>query len=260
MAYRRRRAYRMGIPTRHPRAQTPAGLRCDAEGAGGQNFPPGADSTIASAIGAAPGEPREVRMGADKLAQLCGCSMAVEKSKFDTPDLFDPQFDAAGDDVDFSWRMRDRGLELAYAPGAIAIHKRRATIRDYLHQQRGYGRAEGLLFRKYPRRSAAQDGLYGGGGWLAAWFSAGPRVYYGAVRRGPFQTLYPRAALPLAAQLPLTPLSVALSTAMIVAGALNRFFGVLGCSGIILTISSACAGAAVSARHLQRPRFVTHVG
>ena len=234
-------------------------IRCDAEAAGGQNFPPGADSMIASAIAAAPGEPREVRMGADKLAQLCGCSMAVEKSKFDTPDLFDPQFDAAGDDVDFSWRMRDRGLELAYAPGAIAIHKRRATIRGYLHQQRGYGRAEGLLFRKYPRRSAAQDGLYGGSGWLAAWFSAGPRVYYGAFGRGLFQTLYPGAALPLAAQLPLTWLWVDLSIAMIVAGALNRFFGVLGCAGIILTIASACAGAAVSARALERPRFATRV-
>src|SRR6266481_2039815 len=234
-------------------------IRCDAEAAGGQNFPPGVDSMIASAIAAAPGEPREVRMGADKLAQLCGCSMAVEKSKFDTPDLFDPQFDAAGDDVDFSWRMRDRGLELAYAPGAIAIHKRGATIRGYLHQQRGYGRAEGLLFRKYPRRSAAQDGLYGGSGWLTAWFSAGPRVYYGAFGRGLFQTLYPGAALPLAAQLPLTWLWVDLSIAMIVAGALNRFFGVLGCAGIILTIASACAGAAVSARTLERPRFVTRV-
>jgi hypothetical protein len=173
--------------------------------------------------------------------------------------LFDTQFDAAGDDVDFSWRMRDRGLELAYAPGAIAIHKRRATIRGYLRQQRGYGRAEGLLFRKYPRRSAAQDGLYGSSGWLAAWFTAGPRVYYGAFGRGLFQTLYPGAALPLAAQLPLTWLWVDLSIAMIVAGALNRFFGVLGCAGIILTIASACAGAAVSARTLKRPRFAARV-
>ena len=32
---------------------------------------------------------------------------------------FDPQFRAAGDDVDICWRFLDAGLNIGYAPGAM---------------------------------------------------------------------------------------------------------------------------------------------
>ncbi len=53
----------------------------DAAAAGGPNFRPRYPrSARAAAIAAAPGQPREVRAGDDRLAQLCGCNMAIDRS------------------------------------------------------------------------------------------------------------------------------------------------------------------------------------
>ncbi|HJU28471.1 MAG TPA: glycosyltransferase, partial [Candidatus Binataceae bacterium] len=220
--------------------------RCDAIAAGGRNFAPENTSTTAAAIAAAPGEPREVRAGDDRLAQVCGCCMALDKAKFPSAEVFDPAFTAAGDDVDLSWRLREIGVDLAYAPAAVVMHERRRTIGAYLAQQRGYGHAEGLLFRKYPERTAAEDGVYGGSGWLANWFGFAPRIYYGAFGRGLFQSVYPGAILPLAAQLPLTIEWIAAALVLIAAGIFERFFVVLGVAGIATAIICACAGAALT--------------
>jgi len=222
--------------------------RTGAVAAGGQNFPPMHHSAITSAIAAAPGEPREVRLGAGQLEQLCGCSMAVDKSKFETTDLFDPAFTTAGDDVDFSWNTRDRGASLAYAPGAIVIHERRPTVREYLRQQAGYGRAEGLLFRKYPERNGTHDGMYGSSHSFAAWFRSGPRVYYGAFGRGLFQTAYAGTPLPLAAQVPLTFQWVAVSLALSALGVFNRLYEVAGFCGLAATLLCGFAGVARAPR------------
>ena len=105
-------------------------------------------------MAAAPGLPCEVRAGDDRLAQLCGCNMAITKAALHEVGGFDPMFTAAGDDVDLSWRLAESNETLAYAPGAIVIHDRRATLSAYLRQQRGYGGGEGLLYRHYPLRTA----------------------------------------------------------------------------------------------------------
>jgi len=222
--------------------------RTEAPAVGGQNFAPLNHSAIVSAIAAAPGEPREVRRGADQLEQVCGCSMALDKSKFAAGEIFDPVFTSAGDDVDFSWKLREAGNQIAYAPAAVVIHERRPTLSAYLKQQRGYGHAEGILFRKYPNRNGVRDGLYGGSGWLAAWFGTGPRVYYGALGRGLFQTVYPGALLPLAAQIPLMIGWVWVALALVLAGRFDRLFGVIGWSGIGVSILCAGAGAALAPR------------
>ncbi|MBV8054305.1 MAG: glycosyltransferase [Deltaproteobacteria bacterium] len=218
--------------------------RRQAAAAGGQNFAPERTSALAAAIAAAPGQAQEVRLGDQDLAQLCGCNMAVDKAKLDNRILFDCTFTNAGDDVDFSWRLRDAEMTLAYAPGAIVFHERRTTIGAYLKQQRGYGRAEGLLFRKYPNR---QDRVYGEAGWFARWFSAGSRIYYGASGRGLFQTIYPRSWLPLAAQVPLTFQWIAIAMLLAVAGIFDKTFGILGITGLFATLTCAVIGAAGSA-------------
>jgi len=56
---------------------------------------------------------------------------------------FDPQYRAAGDDVDVCWRLRARGWRLGFSPGAVVWHHRRGRIRDYFNQQRGYGKGRG---------------------------------------------------------------------------------------------------------------------
>jgi hypothetical protein len=65
---------------------------------------------------------------------------------------FDPQFTSAGDDVDICWRMLNAGFKLGYCPSAFVWHFRRNTVKAYYGQQRGYGRAEALLYAKYPGR------------------------------------------------------------------------------------------------------------
>jgi O-antigen biosynthesis protein len=65
---------------------------------------------------------------------------------------FDPQFTSAGDDVDVCWRILDSGMRLGYSPAAFVWHFRRNTIKAYYGQQRGYGRAEAMLYARYPER------------------------------------------------------------------------------------------------------------
>ena len=133
--------------------------RRDAAAAGGPNFAPPLVSACAAAIAAAPGQPREVRAGDDTLEQVCGCNMIVDRAAAQAAGGFDPMFTTAGDDVDFSWRLAERKLIIASAPAAIVIHERRQTLGAYVKQQRGYGRGEGLLFRKYPLKSAGAGSI-----------------------------------------------------------------------------------------------------
>ena len=215
--------------------------RRDAAAASGPNFAPAAASARAAAMAAAPGLPREVRAGDDVLAQLCGCNMAISKAALSRIGGFDPAFTTAGDDVDLSWRLAASGETLAYAPGATVIHERRATLAAYLAQQRGYGFGEGLLFLRYPHRDAAEDGIYAGPSWLAA-ILGGARVYYGAFGRGLFQTVY--SASNSYAELPLTIQWIAVSILCLILGATNRFLGVVGGAGIIVSFLVAGAHAA----------------
>jgi hypothetical protein len=215
--------------------------RRDAAAAGGPNFAPQPISETASAMAAVPGLPREVRAGADVLAQLCGCNMAITRGALQKIGGFDPMFTDAGDDVDLSWRLAASGETLAYAPGAVVIHERRATLPAYLRQQRGYGAGEGLLFRKYPLRSTDQSGMYAGSSWVGS-VLGGARVYYGEFGRGLFQTVY--SAGKSYVDLPLTIQWVGVSAILLVLGAFDRSLGELGFAGIAISILVAALAAA----------------
>jgi hypothetical protein len=129
------------------------------------------------------------------------------------------------------------------------IHDRRSTVRDYLRQQRGYGEGEGLLFRKYPLRSAEEGGLYAGGSWTGS-ILGGARVYYGAFGRGLFQTVYSSGSQ--YAELPLTIQWIAISTILLLLGVGNPTFGIVGGVGLAITFSIAFL-VAISTP-LSRPR------
>lgn len=213
----------------------------DAAAAAGPNFAPDPQSARAAAMAVAPGLPREVRAGDDRLAQLCGCNMAITKAALLKVGVFDPMFTSAGDDVDLSWRLAASGETLAYAPGAVVIHERRATLAAYLRQQRGYGIGEGLLFRKYPLRAADQDGMYAGPSWIGSILGSA-RVYYGEFGRGLFQTVYSTGNS--YGDLPLTIDWIGVSLTLLVLGYFNRLLGVFGAGGIAISILAAAASAA----------------
>jgi hypothetical protein len=73
-------------------------------------------------------------------------------------------------------------------------HFRRNTVGAYLRQQRGYGKAEALLYFKHPYRF----NMLGQSRWLGRIYGESPSgllsrrpvIYYGAFGRGLFQTLY----------------------------------------------------------------------
>ncbi|MGH7109349.1 MAG: glycosyltransferase [Stellaceae bacterium] len=175
---------------------------------GGPNFPPPEDSLVPAAVAVSPGGPTHVLLSDEVAEHIAGCNMAFRREALLRLGGFDPVYRAAGDDVDICWRFQDAGYTIGFSPAAVVWHFRRNTVRAYLNQQRGYGKAEALVYSKHPLRF----NLFGQAKWLgriygdlsaALLFSRKPVIYSGPFGRGLFQTLYePPSAL--TALLPLT--------------------------------------------------------
>ncbi len=174
---------------------------------GGPNFPPPEDTLVPSAVAVSPGGPTHVLLNDEVAEHIPGCNMAFRKAALEEINGFDPVFRAAGDDVDLCWRLQNQGYEIGFSPAAVVWHFRRNTIKAYLNQQRGYGKAEAQLYFKHPYRF----NLLGQSRWLGRiygdlssyFLSRRPVIYSGAFGRGLFQTLYEPPSS-LMAFLPLT--------------------------------------------------------
>ena len=161
---------------------------------GGPNFPPPEETQTAACVAAAPGGPTHVLLNDQVAEHIPGCNMAFRKSVLDEIHGFDPIFRAAGDDVDLCWRLQNQGYAIGFSPAAVVWHFRRNTMKAYIKQQMGYGKAEALLYVKHPYRF----NLLGQSKWLGriygdlaqSLFSRRPVIYYGTFGRGLFQTLY----------------------------------------------------------------------
>jgi O-antigen biosynthesis protein len=175
---------------------------------GGPNVPPADESATARCVARSPGGPIHVLFDDTRAEHVPGCNLAVRRSALGALGGFDPAFRVAGDDVDLCWRLQESELEIGFSPAAMVWHKRRDSVRGFLRQQRGYGRAEALLERKWPEKynlgghPTWAGRIYGPGGTLRLgrpW-----RIYYGRWGQGLFQRLY--EPLPdRASALPLTP-------------------------------------------------------
>jgi hypothetical protein len=235
--------------------------------AGGPNVLPPESGAVAQCVANAPGGPTHVLISDREAEHIPGCNMAIRKTALEAIDGFDPQFRAAGDDVDVCWRLLGSGKRIAFSPGAVVWHHRRRTVRAYLRQQRGYGRAEALLERKHPDKYSAAGHvdwagrLYGNGaaqhrgGWR--W-----RVYYGGWGTAFYQSLYgPRRglleSLPLMPEWYLTIASLALlSAAGLVWPPLLLFIPLLGAAvGALLVDAMLGASRARFARVRGRGRL-----
>jgi GT2 family glycosyltransferase len=158
----------------------------DAAAVGGPNLSP-EDGRVAACIDASPGQPTHVLEDDQVAEHIPGCNMAFRREALEGIGGFDPVYTQAGDDVDVCWRLQESGEWIAFAPSAFVWHHRRQTVRAYLRQQFGYGRAEALLSVKHPRHfNRRGDGkwrgtMYGGNG-------SGPRVGRPLIMRGKFAT------------------------------------------------------------------------
>lgn len=213
---------------------------------GGPNILPPGSCDTAECVANAPGGPTHVLVSDREAEHVPGCNLAVRRAVLDEIDGFDPQFRAAGDDVDFCWRLLEAGHRIGFSPGAVVWHHRRRTVRAYLRQQRGYGKAEALLERKWPERysPAGHVGwngrLYGNGsaqhrgGWR--W-----RIYYGGWGTAFFQSVYgPRRSV--LESLPLMPEWYMAMLVLAGVGALGLWWRPL----LLALPLLACAGAALA--------------
>jgi GT2 family glycosyltransferase len=170
--------------------------RTDFVAVGGPNLPVPGDGAVADAVAAAPGNPIHVLITDREAEHIPGCNSAFRADVLRESGGFDPRFRTAGDDVDICWRLQDHGWRIGYAPAAVVWHHRRTTLGGYVRQQRGYGRAEAMLERKWPLRYSAgghvtwRGRVYGEG---APRHATGPlrwRIYHGTWGTALFQSLY----------------------------------------------------------------------
>jgi glycosyltransferase involved in cell wall biosynthesis len=219
-------------------------------GTGGPNLPVENASRVEHAVASAPGAPVEVLLTSDRAEHVPGCNMAYRLANLRAIGGFDSTYVSAGDDVDVCWRLLDRGGQLAFSAAAQVRHHRRDTIRGYFRQQRGYGRAEGLLQPKHRHRfnrlgQARWGGaIYGGLHMLPTWLR--PVVYYGAMGSAPFQPMARRRGGGLLAWLPaLLPLAAPVTVVCLVLGMVSRWFLVF--PGVLAAITLAYAVTAAAA-------------
>jgi glycosyltransferase involved in cell wall biosynthesis len=171
---------------------------------GGPNLAPPGDGWIADCVANSPGNPTHVLLSDRDAEHIPGCNMAFRKTALEAvggfdPRLFDPRFCVAGDDVDLCWRLTDAGFTLGFSPAAMVWHHRRNSLRAFWRQQRGYGRAEGMLERWWPGRHdeeghVAWTGRIYGRGLVRALSWGRSRVYHGVWGAAPFQSLYEPAS------------------------------------------------------------------
>ena len=159
----------------------------------------------------------------DEVAEhIAGCNMAFRRDVAARRSAASiPIYRAAGDDVDICWRFQDAGYvdRLQRRPRSSGISAATRS-RAYCNQQRGYGKAEALVYAKHPFRF----NLFGQAKWLGRIYgdlstslllSRRPVIYSGVFGRGLFQTLYE----PPSSLTAFLPLTFEWSVAAIAAGA-----------------------------------------
>src|SRR5205823_6681892 len=131
----------------------------------------------------------------DEIAEhVPGCNMAFRTEALRKIEGFDTRFRVAGDDVDVCWRIQDEGWTIGFSPAATVWHHRRNSVLTYWRQQRGYGKAEALLERKWPERYNCLGHLtWGGriyGRGLTHAFRARRRIHHGTWGNTLFQSVH----------------------------------------------------------------------
>lgn len=169
-------------------------MQKDVVAVGGPNYPVPDDGLVADCVANAPGSPMEVLLTDELAEHIPGCNMSFKRGALDTVGGFDTQFRSAGDDVDICWRVQKLG-DIGFQPAAFNWHHRRGTVKGYLKQQYGYGVAEALLEKKWPKMynnqgQAIWHGRLYGQGVTKPLFKLRNRIYQGVWGSSPFQRLY----------------------------------------------------------------------
>ena len=231
----------------------------DAAAVGGPNLSPPGDGFVAQCVDRSPGNPTHVLIGDELAEHVPGCNMAFRKEALEAIGGFDAVHRAAGDDVDVCWKLLARGERIAFSPGGFVWHHRRATVRAFLRQQRGYGFAEGHLKRTYPGRfnvfghlvwpGRVYDGVHSGLRLLGLPALLPSRVYQGRFGGAPFQSLYQPFAtwwfqVFLTAEWQLTMLAGLVASLLVTSSSPWPGLGLLAFFGVMISLTAGAAATA----------------
>jgi len=234
-------------------------LTTDHAVVGGPNIAPDGDGPLAFCVANAPGGPVQVLLTDEIAEHVPGCNLSARRERLLAIGGFDPRFRAAGDDVDFCWRIQEQGWTVGFSPAAMVWHHRRNSLKTYWKQQQGYGKAEALLEAKWPERYNAMGhttwaGRLYGTGWTRALGSRAGRIYHGAWGQAPFQSLYARES-PVLALLPLMPEWWLVVAALAIMSLLGLAWAplLLAVPLLVLALAGPMAQAWISTRDLPYP-------
>jgi O-antigen biosynthesis protein len=229
---------------------------------GGPNIAPGNDGLIADCVAHAPGGPVHVLLSDTEAEHIPGVNMAFRKDCLEAIGGFDPQYHAAGDDVDVCWRLHQRGWTLGFSPSAVVWHHCRDSVRTYWNQQKGYGKAEAMLERKWPEKYDSMghlrwSGRLYGRGLLQSLDIRRGRIYQGVWGSALFQSVY-RPAPGLLSSLPMMPEWYGLIVLLGAVSLLGAFWPPL-LSGLPLLGLAVLASVVQAARGVVGASFTTPV-
>lgn len=87
-----------------------------------------------------------------------GANCGVRADVFVEMGGYDESYRGGGDDVDFSWRLRERGHELRFLGEAVVHYRERVGWRAAARQAYGYGRQDPRLYRRFARSGMPPSG------------------------------------------------------------------------------------------------------
>ncbi len=227
----------------------------DFGGMGGPNIAPLSDGFIAECVANAPGRPVHV-LHTDEIAEhIPGCNMSFRREVLLDVGGFDPVYTAAGDDVDICWRVQSRGYRIGFHPSAFVWHHCRNSLSMYWKQQKGYGKAEALLQKKWPERynhlgHLTWTGYIYGNGLTKPLGTGKKRIFYGNQGSALFQSVYQPAPNTLKAY-PLMPEWYLLILFLSIVSLLGIEWKMLlfTIPALILSVSIVIIQAGISASH-----------
>ncbi len=87
----------------------------------------------------------------DDTFYLPSCNLLIRRRDFAAAGGFREELHV-GEDVDLTWRLRDRGGRIVYTPAGRIAHEHRNRLGNFVRRRFQYGTSEGLLQRLHPRR------------------------------------------------------------------------------------------------------------
>ena len=133
-------------------------------------------------------------------------------------------------------------IRIGFSPAAIVWHHRRKTVKSYLKQQMGYGKAEAMLLQKHPDRfNAVGCARWAGriyGGIRRNVSTAKGFIYYGPFGSGLFQRVY-HAPHSWLADLPLSLEWNIVTVLLLLGGFLSPLLLIIGGLSAIASLGTA---------------------